>query len=85
MIEKVILLGVIALILIGFIKSMAYFLVPTVMLKHSVEYHNESARGKKRTLHNIKNGKLNVVFLRVIAFVVFVFFALSLKVLFKFI
>ncbi|MDA3555803.1 hypothetical protein MJ044_17960 [Acinetobacter baumannii] len=50
MIEKVIILGVIALILIGFIKSMAYFLVPTVMLKHSVEYHNESARGEKAHL-----------------------------------
>ncbi|MGB9040392.1 MAG: hypothetical protein WCC23_18045 [Acinetobacter calcoaceticus] len=84
MTEKLILLGVIVLIALGLIKSIAFFLAPIARLKHSIEYHEESARGKKRTLLNIKNGKLNVIFLRVIALVIFTFFALALKVLFKF-
>lgn len=84
MTEKLILLGVISLMLIGLIKSMAFFLVPIDRLKQSIKYHEESAKGKKRTLFLIKNGNLSIVVLRGFALIVFVFFALALKALFKF-
>lgn len=83
--EKIILAGVIILILIELIKSMAFFIKPIAMLKRSVEYHTESARSKKRTLLNIKNGKLSIVLLRGLVLIAFIFFALALKVLLKFV
>ncbi|HGU9778668.1 TPA: hypothetical protein ACNFON_002325 [Acinetobacter baumannii] len=85
MTEKLVLIGVIVIILIGLIKSLAFFLVPIERLKHLIKYHEESAKGKKRTLFLIKNGNLNVVLLRGFALFAFAFFALALKVLFKFV
>lgn len=84
MTEKLILIGVISLMLIGLIKSMAFFLGPIDRLKQSIKYHEESAKGKNRTLLKIKNGNLSIVVLRGFALITFVFFALALKTLFKF-
>lgn len=82
--EKLIILGVISLMLIGLIKSMAFFIGPIDRLRQSIKYHEESAKGKKRTLLKIKSGNLSIVVLRGFALIAFVFFALALKTLFKF-
>lgn len=83
--EKVILWGLIAIILVWLIKSLAYFIVPIEMLKNSVEYHTQSFLGRKRTLQNIKDGKLNIVLFRTFALLIFCFFAMALKMLIKFV
>jgi hypothetical protein len=83
--EKVILWGLISIIFVWLVKSLAYFIVPTDMLKNSEDYHTQSSLGRKRTLQNIKSGKLSIVLFRTFALLIFYFFGMALKVLFKFV